>query len=78
MGMGSHYGVKIRKREDAVLKMQHARYACPVCAKEAVRRDGYARWGCRSCGAIIAGGAYQLETGIGAAARKALSSAKPL
>ncbi|MFH1106288.1 MAG: 50S ribosomal protein L37ae [Candidatus Micrarchaeota archaeon] len=76
--MGSHYGVKIRKLEGAVLRQQHARYTCPVCAKPAVKRSGYAKWECRSCGAVIAGGAYSLETGVGVAARKALSSAKPL
>ncbi len=76
--MGSHYGVKIRKLEQSALKQQRTLYACPVCAKPAVRRSGFALWKCRSCGAQIAGGAYSLETGIGAAAKKAISSAKPL
>lgn len=74
----SHYGVKIRKLEQASLAQQRSLYACPVCAKPAVKRSGFALWSCRSCGAQIAGGAYSLETGVGAAARKALSSTKQL
>ncbi len=72
--MTSRYGVKIRKRANEVLKTQHARYPCPSCGKARVERHGLALWVCDSCGAKIAGGAYILETAVGATARKTLVS----
>ncbi len=74
--MGSHYGVKTRKRETEVLRQQKTLYSCPQCGKKKVRRRGFALWECRSCGAQIAGGAYSLETSVGVSARKTLSSLK--
>jgi len=74
--MGSHYGAKIRKREEEVLKRQRALYECPKCGKKKLHRRGYAKWECRACGAEFAGGAYSPETTVGAAARKILYSAK--
>jgi large subunit ribosomal protein L37Ae len=68
------YGVKTRKRREAALAQQKATYECPRCGKLAVRRTGYARWACRACGLVFAGGAYAPETAVGAAARKALES----
>jgi len=72
--MGSRYGVKIRKKEEAVLKQQRARYACPACQKESVKRQGNALWLCKSCGAKFAGGAYAPETAGGVVARKFLAT----
>ena len=72
--MGSRYGAKIRKREAEVLSRQRAAYECPRCGKRKVRRRGYARWECRSCGAEFAGGAYSPETMVGSAAKKILST----
>jgi large subunit ribosomal protein L37Ae len=74
--MGSHYGVKIRKRENEVLKQQHQLYKCPQCGKKKVQRESYSLWKCRSCGTKIAGGAYSLETSVGVSARKTLASIK--
>jgi large subunit ribosomal protein L37Ae len=75
--MGSRYGVKIRKRENEVLVQQRKLYTCPTCGKKKVQRDGYAKWVCRSCKTVIAGGAYSLETSVGVSSRKTLSSLKP-
>ena len=74
--MGSHYGVKIRRREEKVLKQQKARYACPSCMKKHLRRQGASLWQCTSCGTKIAGGAYLPETEVGATARKTLAAVK--
>lgn len=58
-------GVKIRKRKKNIEKLKNQRYLCPVCKKKAVKRTQYAVWTCRSCNAIIAGGAWSLNTGTG-------------
>ncbi|MFH1257737.1 MAG: 50S ribosomal protein L37ae [Candidatus Micrarchaeota archaeon] len=74
--MGSHYGVKIRKRENEVLKQQRKLYPCPKCGKKSVNREGFGRWCCRSCNTQFAGGAYSLETSVGVTTRKTLASIK--
>ncbi len=74
--MGSRYGVKIRKRVSQVVTLQREKHACPSCGKKNVKRLGYAKWECKSCGSVFAGGAYLPETMVGASARKAISSAK--
>ncbi|MBU1197874.1 50S ribosomal protein L37ae [Candidatus Micrarchaeota archaeon] len=74
MVMGSRYGVRIRKRENAVLKQQHTKYACPSCGKRRVKRRGFALWECTFCEKKIAGGAYALETAVGVTAKKTLIS----
>ncbi len=73
--MGSRYGVKIRKRRDAILEKKNEKYECPVCGKKEVVRIGYARWKCKACGAEFAGGAYSFTTDIGETAKKALKFA---
>jgi len=63
------YGVKLRKKVDAIVKLQKTRFECPKCGKKNLRRKGNALWDCASCGALMAGGAFQPFTG---------SSGKPL
>lgn len=75
--MGSRYGVKIRKRENEVLKQQKTLYECPTCGKRKVSRTGFALWKCGSCNSKFAGGAYSLETSVGISARKSLASLRP-
>lgn len=70
------YGVKIRKRERKILDKKNAKYECPQCGKKALKRNGYARWECRKCHAVIAGGAYEPFTTVGISARKALQGVK--
>ena len=70
------YGATLRKRADAADKQRIAKYPCPACGKEAVKRRGYSKWECRSCGATFAGGAYSLTTPIGDASKRLLVSIK--
>lgn len=71
--MGSRYGVRIRKLEKKVLERQRSAYECPVCGKQKVKRVGFALWKCKSCGSTFAGGAYELSTDVGRAAKKFIS-----
>jgi large subunit ribosomal protein L37Ae len=71
--MGSRYGVKIRKRENSVLKVKRAKHTCPKCGKQKVKRVSNAIWKCGSCNATFAGGAYSPTTQLGAQAKKAVN-----
>ncbi|MCL5786937.1 MAG: 50S ribosomal protein L37ae [Candidatus Marsarchaeota archaeon] len=59
------YGVVLRKRKASVQADKSARYACEVCGRTAVKRQGNAIWKCRHCNAVFAGGAYTLKTPSG-------------
>lgn len=74
--MGSRYGVKIRKREGAILKSTRAKHECPSCGKRKVKRAGSSLWKCKSCGTTFAGGSYSPETEAGATAKKIIETAK--
>ncbi|MFQ5406630.1 MAG: 50S ribosomal protein L37ae [Candidatus Micrarchaeia archaeon] len=74
--MVSRYGVKTRKKEQAVLDLKNAKYACPSCGKKKVKRVSNALWKCSSCSAAFAGGAYAPQTMVGVTARKNLSRAR--
>ncbi|GEM_PF-773567 len=74
--MGSRYGVKIRKKHDEMTAKSRTVYACVKCGKKGIRKNGYARWECRSCKTIFAGGAYSPETMVGASARRTLRGEK--
>jgi len=58
---GARYGVKIRRTLQEYLTKSSARYLCPRCEKERVRRVFSGVWRCRSCGYEFTGGAYQPE-----------------
>jgi large subunit ribosomal protein L37Ae len=59
------FGASIRKLADKAIDAKRARYECPKCHKLKVKRDGTAKWNCRSCGAVFAGGAYSFTTEAG-------------
>ncbi len=67
------YGVSLRKRENAVIRMQKERYKCDACGKVAVRRKGTGIWHCGYCNATYAGGAYSFHTPAGEIVAKLLS-----
>ncbi len=74
--MGSRYGKKIRERVKAVAAGRRAKHACPKCGKDKLKREGFAKWRCNSCGAVFAGGAYEPETTVGATVRKTVEALK--
>ncbi|MEM0475402.1 MAG: hypothetical protein QW343_01270 [Candidatus Norongarragalinales archaeon] len=74
--MGSRYGKKIRERARAVAAAKCGKHACPKCGKPKLKREGYAKWCCRSCGSVFAGGAFEPETTVGASARKTVEALK--
>lgn len=54
--LGVRGGAELRKMVKAAKDAKRARYQCPVCGKKKVKREGFARWGCRACGTVFAGG----------------------
>lgn len=66
---GTRYGASLRKQAKKVETLQHARYTCPFCCKQAVRRSAVGIWKCKGCNKTMAGGAYQLNTSAANAAR---------
>jgi large subunit ribosomal protein L37Ae len=55
---GPRYGVRTRRSVAAVERMAKARYKCPRCEFESVKRFATGVWRCRHCGLKFAGGAY--------------------
>lgn len=55
---GPRYGVKLRRSLGKVERMKSARYMCPNCKHESVRRVSTGIWQCTKCGYTFAGGAY--------------------
>jgi large subunit ribosomal protein L37Ae len=55
---GVRYGTKIRHRINSA-ETEKGRFACPSCAKKAVRRVSSGIWECRRCGLKFAGKAYK-------------------
>ncbi|MGH7340997.1 MAG: 50S ribosomal protein L37ae [Candidatus Rokuibacteriota bacterium] len=56
--LGARYGVKIRRGVEEIERLHKARYKCPRCEFEAVKRYATGVWRCRHCGLKFAGGAY--------------------
>ncbi|TNJ29282.1 Ribosomal protein L37a [Giardia muris] len=59
---GTRYGRAARKQLLKIERNQKAKYTCPFCAKDKVRRSACGIWKCRACEKTIAGGAYTLHT----------------
>jgi len=70
------YGAEIRKRAEKVDKVRQSLFACPTCGKKKVKRYGNARWECKSCNAIFAGGAFSLSTPSGVVAARLIEEQK--
>ena len=54
----ARYGLKPRKKIDAVYKARMSATRCPYCLKHSVKRMAAGIWYCTSCSAKFAGGAY--------------------
>jgi large subunit ribosomal protein L37Ae len=59
------YGAELRKRADSVDEARRSLFVCSACGKKKVKRQGNSLWGCKSCGAVFAGGTYSLSTPSG-------------
>eukprot|EP00768_Dysnectes_brevis_P005592 gnl/Dysnectes_brevis/40_a48_18957.p1 GENE.gnl/Dysnectes_brevis/40_a48_18957~~gnl/Dysnectes_brevis/40_a48_18957.p1 ORF type:complete len:104 (+),score=13.37 gnl/Dysnectes_brevis/40_a48_18957:36-314(+) len=66
---GARYGRSARKQMVTIESSQRAKYMCPFCAKQNVRRLACGIWQCRSCNKMLAGGAYSLHTAAAQSAR---------
>ena len=59
---GTRYGASLRKMIKKFEESQHARYVCPFCGKNCVKRQAVGIWRCRGCSKMMAGGAWELTT----------------
>jgi len=63
---GSRYGTPLKQEVNEIEKIQKTAQICPQCGKKSLKRKGYAKWVCKKCGAVVAGGAYYPQTDVGA------------
>lgn len=71
------FGRKIRGLYNSARNRQKSGFECPKCGKVGkMRRESFAIWSCKSCGALVAGGAYQLTTEAGETMKRVLSAVK--
>ncbi len=62
---GARYSSPLKQVVMEIEKVQKSRQICPQCRRKSLKRRGYSLWICGKCGAKIAGGAYEPQTGIG-------------
>jgi len=62
---GPRYGVKIRRKVNALEIRQKQKHTCPKCKYSAVSRVSTGIWTCRHCGHTFTGGAYLPKTAAG-------------
>ncbi len=55
---GARYGVRIRKRYDAVKRLRQESRKCPYCRHEAVIRKAAGIWYCKHCHTTFTGEAH--------------------
>jgi len=63
---GARYGTPLKQEVNEIEKIQKTAQICPQCGKKSLKRKGYAKWVCKKCGAVVAGGAYYPQTDVGA------------
>jgi len=59
-GLGAKYGGTLRKRYARVFRTQKQARECPACSRMKLGRTASGIWKCKSCGYIVAGGAFEL------------------
>ena len=59
-GLGAKYGGTLRKRYARVFRVLKTARECPSCSSMKLRRSSSGIWKCKSCGYVVAGGAYDL------------------
>lgn len=62
---GVRYGTPLKQVVMGIEKTQKTRQTCPQCGRKSLKRRGYSIWVCKKCGAKVAGGAYEPQTGMG-------------
>ena len=70
---GTRYGASLRKVAKKFEILQHAKYNCPFCGKDAMKRKAAGIWACRACKKITAGGCWQLNTPAATAVRSTIN-----
>ncbi len=58
---GSRYGKRIREEFVAAEKKSKAKYLCPSCSRQKVRREAAGVWKCSHCDKKFASGAYEFK-----------------
>ncbi|KAF7770365.1 hypothetical protein Agabi119p4_6339 [Agaricus bisporus var. burnettii] len=69
---GTRYGASLRKQVKKMEVSQHARYTCPFCGKDSVKRTAVGVWNCKACRKTIAGGAWTVTTTAAATVRSTI------
>ena len=69
-------GAELRKRADSMDMLKRTLFVCSSCGKKKVKRQGNSLWGCKSCGAVFAGGTYSLSTPSGDVAARLIKEYK--
>ena len=69
-------GAELRKRADSMDTLRRTLFVCSACGKKKVKRQGNSLWGCKSCGAVFAGGTYSLSTPSGDVATRLIKEYK--
>jgi len=69
---GTRYGASLRKQVRKMEITQHAKYTCPFCGKDSVKRQAVGIWTCKSCKKTVAGGAWVMNTTAAATVRSTI------
>jgi large subunit ribosomal protein L37Ae len=59
-GLGAKFGGTLRKRYSRVFRTLKEARECPACSSMKLSRTSSGIWKCKSCGYVVAGGAYDL------------------
>lgn len=59
---GERYGKRIKALTSSAERSKNARYKCPKCGMDYVRRVSSGVWRCVKCGTKFAGQAYRPKT----------------
>jgi large subunit ribosomal protein L37Ae len=62
---GARYSTPLKQVVMKIEQIQKSKQICPQCKRKSLKRRGYSLWICSKCGAKIAGGAYEPQTGVG-------------
>jgi len=69
---GTRYGASLRKQVRKMEITQHAKYTCPFCGKDTVKRKAVGIWHCSACTKTLAGGAWVMNTTAAATVRSTI------